>query len=140
MINKLKSTIPHFIFTSHYSNTFKQHFLLVFPGQMRDFIFLQVHRLFTGDRLLIDDWTPTQFYAPLLYPLYTLFIKITGSTDGAFLFFRFLTLILQFFTSVFVFFYSFKKIMKKFLLFLYLSYRSYLQEHVLTDLPITQLG
>ena len=64
----------------------------------------QVHRLFTGDRLLIDDWTPTQFYAPLLYPLYSLFVKINGSTDGAFLFFRLITITLQFFTSVFAYF------------------------------------
>ena len=28
-----------------------------------------VHRFLQGDRPLIDDWTPTQFYTPLLYPL-----------------------------------------------------------------------
>lgn len=69
----------------------------------------QVHRLFTGNRLLIDDWTPTQFYAPLLYPLYKLFVKINGSTNGAFLFFRLITITLQFLTSVFAYFILSKK-------------------------------
>ena len=48
-----------------------------------------VQRYLSGDRFLIDDWTPTQFYEPLLYPLYALFVKLTGSTEGVFLFFRF---------------------------------------------------
>ena len=69
----------------------------------------QVHRLFSGDRLLIDDWTPTQFYAPLLYPVYSLFIKYTGTTDGAILFFRFLTITLQLITSIFAYYVFSKK-------------------------------
>ena len=63
-----------------------------------------VHRFFTGDRFLIDDWTPTQFYEPLLLPLYVLFIKFNGGTEGVFLFFRIATIIFQ--TCVSVFSYS----------------------------------
>ncbi|MBQ9283320.1 MAG: hypothetical protein IJ207_14170 [Treponema sp.] len=62
-----------------------------------------VQRYLSGDRFLIDDWTPTQFYEPLLYPLYAFFIKITGSTDGIFLFFRFATIIFQSLASFFAY-------------------------------------
>ena len=62
-----------------------------------------VHRFFTGDRFLIDDWTPTQFYEPLLLPLYVLFIKFNGGTDGVFLFFRIATIIFQTCVSIFAY-------------------------------------
>lgn len=62
-----------------------------------------VQRYLSGDRFLIDDWTPTQFYEPLLYPLYALFIKTTGSTDGVFLFFRVVTIIFQMLASFFTY-------------------------------------
>lgn len=59
-----------------------------------------VNRMMTGERLFIDDWSPTQSYEPLLYPLYALFIKIVGSTDGIYLFFRIVTLFFQVLTAV----------------------------------------
>ena len=59
-----------------------------------------VNRMMTGERLFIDDWSPTQSYEPLLYPLYALFIKIVGSTDGIYLFFRIATLFFQALTAV----------------------------------------
>lgn len=62
-----------------------------------------VHRFFTGDRFLIDDWTPTQFYEPLLLPLYSLFVKLNGGTDGVFLFFRIVTIIFQACVSLFAY-------------------------------------
>lgn len=62
-----------------------------------------VQRYFSGDRFLIDDWTPTQFYEPLLYPLYALFIKVSGSTDGIFLFFRIATIIFQTISAFFTY-------------------------------------
>ena len=69
-----------------------------------------VQRYLLGDRFLIDDWTPTQFYEPLLYPLYAFFIKLTGSTDGVFLFLRLLTIIFQ----TLVAFFSYSLISKKY--------------------------
>ena len=68
-----------------------------------------VQRYFSGDRFLIDDWTPTQFYEPLLYPLYALFVRITGSTAGVFLFFRFATIIFQTLAAFFAYFLLSKK-------------------------------
>ena len=62
-----------------------------------------VHRFFTGNRPLIDDWTPTQFYEPLLLPLYALFVKLNGGTDGIFLFFRIVTILFQACVSFFAY-------------------------------------
>lgn len=62
-----------------------------------------VQRYLSGDRFLIDDWTPTQFYEPLLYPLYALFIKFNGGTDGGFLFFRVVTIFFQMLASFFTY-------------------------------------
>ena len=67
------------------------------------------HRVFNGDKLIIDDWTPTQFYIPLIYPLYAIFIKINGSSEGCFLFFRVLTIIFQTATAFFAYFVLSKK-------------------------------
>ena len=61
------------------------------------------HRFFTGDRFLIDDWTPTQFYEPLLLPLYAIFVKLNDGTDGVFLFFRIATIIFQACVSFFAY-------------------------------------
>ena len=62
-----------------------------------------VHRFFTGDKFLIDDWTPTQFYEPLLLPIYALFVKLNGGTDGALFFFRIATVIFQACVSFFAY-------------------------------------
>ena len=68
-----------------------------------------VQRYLSGDRFLIDDWTPTQFYEPLLYPLYALFVRITGSTEGVFLFFRLATILFQSLSAFFAYFLLSKK-------------------------------
>ena len=54
-----------------------------------------IHRMYCGDRLFLDEWSPTQTYAPLLYPFYALYLKINGNADGIYLFFRILTLVFQ---------------------------------------------
>lgn len=47
-----------------------------------------VHRLYQGDALFVHEWHPTQFFAPLVLPLFTLYMRINGSADGIFLAFR----------------------------------------------------
>ncbi|MCL2701348.1 MAG: hypothetical protein FWE88_06610 [Phycisphaerae bacterium] len=47
-----------------------------------------VHRLYQGDVYLVHEWHPTQFFSVLLLPLYTAYVKLHGSTEGVFLFFR----------------------------------------------------
>ena len=50
-----------------------------------------VHRLWLGDKLVTDEWHPTQFYSPILLPFYALYRFIVPSGNGVILFFRILT-------------------------------------------------
>lgn len=63
------------------------------------FYLSSVHRLFNGERLFIDDWSPTQTYVPLLYPFYAFYMKLNKSTEGIYLFFRIITLLFQTITA-----------------------------------------
>ena len=60
------------------------------------------HRLYTGDKLVVDEWHPTQFYSFILLPFYALFRFFSKDAQGVVLFFRVLNLIFAFITSVFV--------------------------------------
>ena len=68
--------------------------------------------LYHGNRLFFDIFEPTQIYSVLVYPLFYIFLKLTGSTDYIYLFMRIATIIIQFATSVFVFFILSKKYKK----------------------------
>ena len=68
--------------------------------------------LYHGNRLFFDIFEPTQIYSVLVYPLFYIFVKLSGSTDGIYLFMRIATIIIQFATSVFVFFILSKKYKK----------------------------
>ena len=68
--------------------------------------------LYHGNRLFFDIFEPTQIYSVLVYPLFYIFVKLTGSTDYIYLFMRIATIIIQFATSVFVFFILSKKYKK----------------------------
>lgn len=65
--------------------------------------------LYHGNKLFFDIFEPTQIYSVLVYPLFYIFLKLTGSTDGIYLFMRIATITIQFTTSVFVFFILSKK-------------------------------
>lgn len=56
-----------------------------------------VHRFWIGDRPIIDEWSGTQFYTVILLPIYALYIKVVGSNEGIFLFFRLLMVISNYF-------------------------------------------
>lgn len=68
--------------------------------------------LYHGNRLFFDIFEPTQIYSVLVFPLFYFFVKLTGSTDYIYLFMRIATIIIQFATSVFVFFMLSKKYKK----------------------------
>ena len=68
--------------------------------------------LYHGNILFFDIFEPTQIYSVLVYPLFCIFVKLTGSTDGIYLFMRIATIIIQFAASVFVFFIISKKYSK----------------------------
>lgn len=52
-------------------------------------------RFFRGDMPIRDEWQPTQLENVLNVPLYALYIAITGSNDGIYLFFRLVYVILE---------------------------------------------
>lgn len=54
------------------------------------------YRLVQGDGLLKQEWHLTQLYSVLVYPILKLFLFINGSTDGIYLSFRYIYLLLQF--------------------------------------------
>lgn len=68
--------------------------------------------LYHGNKLFFDIFEPTQIYSVLVYPLFYVFVKLTGSTDYIYLFMRIATIIIQFATSAFVFFILSKKYKK----------------------------
>ncbi len=63
-----------------------------------------VHRLFQGDKLVTDEWHPTQFYSPILLPFYALYRLFVPTGAGVILYFRILMAAL----SVFMGFFSYR--------------------------------
>jgi len=61
------------------------------------------YRVFLGDSLLVDEWHASQLSSFVQYPLLWLFMKITGSTEGIILFFRFVYIFFQTAVSVCIF-------------------------------------
>lgn len=59
-----------------------------------------VKRLWQGDRLILDEWHPTQFYTPILLPFYALFRLLAGSDSGVIHFFRIVTILLSIINSL----------------------------------------
>nr|MCR4789677.1 hypothetical protein [Treponemataceae bacterium] len=108
MKNKVLKFIPYIIIAV-FSAILINNMFYGFSWTDEGLYLSNVDRILKGDKLLIDDWTPTQFYAPLLYPFYSLFVKITDSSDGSILFFRLLTIFFQLFAGLFTYFVLSKK-------------------------------
>lgn len=68
------------------------------------------HRLYCGDKLIIDEYHPTQFFAVILLPFYYIYKSIIPSGDGIILTFRFLFEIIIIATS----FYCLKSLQKEY--------------------------
>ncbi len=62
-----------------------------------------VKRLYQGDRLILDEWHPTQFYSPILLPFYTAFRFFAASDEGVILFFRLVTVLFSVICSLLLF-------------------------------------
>jgi len=62
-----------------------------------------VQRLANHERLVFDEWSPTQFYALFLLPIYKAFLLLHSDTAGIYLFFRILVIIFQFCIALFSF-------------------------------------
>ncbi|MBQ3480988.1 MAG: hypothetical protein IJH48_01425 [Oscillospiraceae bacterium] len=61
------------------------HGRLSFCQSDESFYLALAHRLWSGDRLILDEWHPAQFYSPLLYPFYALYKAAVPSGDGVYL-------------------------------------------------------
>lgn len=57
-------------------------------------------RFYDGAVPFIDEWHPAQVYAPLLVPVYALYLHIAGTSDGVILFFRYVYLLISFLTAL----------------------------------------
>ena len=67
------------------------------------FYFSTTYRFYQGDSIFLHDWFPTQLSSIILLPIFTLFVKITGSTDGVILFFRQLFVIVSLINAICLF-------------------------------------
>lgn len=61
-----------------------------------------VHRFWVGDRPVIDEWSGVQFYAVALLPLYSIYRRVVGSSDGVYLFFRILMVLANYILSIYI--------------------------------------
>ena len=67
------------------------------------FILTLSHRLIRGDVFLYDEWQPAQLTGFLNYPWMILFMATHNNTDGMILFFRYVYVILNFVSLLFVY-------------------------------------
>lgn len=82
-----------------------------FSWSDESFYMAEVHRLFLGERPIVDEWNPAQFFSVLLLPLYQIYVKCNGNTDGIYLWARNLYIVMSFF-SAFLTYYVFKTKMR----------------------------
>lgn len=62
-----------------------------------------MYRLYQGDVFLIDDWHKSTLSSYVTLPLFYLYMLINGSTDGVYLFFRNVMVVLAFINSIMVY-------------------------------------
>ena len=62
-----------------------------------------LYRLWQGDGMIVHEWHPGQLFSFLLLPIFSLFMAISGSTDGVFLFLRLLFVAAQFTGAVYIY-------------------------------------
>ena len=67
-------------------------------------------RLWNGQKLILDEWHPVQFYSVIFYPVLSAYRAVKG-TEGIYLFARFFYLLLALGVSELVFF-TFSKVPK----------------------------
>lgn len=62
-----------------------------------------IDRVWKGGRLFVDEWHPTQFYVPIMLPLYSLYRIIHPDGEGVILFFRITYILISFLSSLFLY-------------------------------------
>ena len=71
------------------------------------YYFAMPYRFLQGDRMLVDEWYPSQFISFLLMPVVKIFLAVKGNTDGILLFFR--VLFLFFLSAVYWIIYKYQR-------------------------------
>ncbi len=79
------------------------HSRMSFCQSDESFYLSLVHRLWSGDRLILDEWNLSQFYSPLLLPLYALYRAVVPSGEGIYLFARVLQIIISLLCSLLIY-------------------------------------
>ena len=64
------------------------HCRLSFCQSDESFYLALAHRLWSGDRLIIDEWHVAQFYSPIILPFYALFRAAVPDGSGVYLYAR----------------------------------------------------
>ena len=82
-------------------NVWKAHY--GFPARDETFVISLAHRFWQGDLPVIQEWNNSQFSAILMLPFFSMIVKGKGSTEGIVLAFRFLYVILNCCTAVFLY-------------------------------------
>ena len=59
-----------------------------------------IDRVWKGGRLFVDEWHPTQFYVPIMLPLYSLYRLVYPDGTGVILFFRIIYILISFLCSL----------------------------------------
>lgn len=62
-----------------------------------------MYRLYQGDVFLIDDWHKSTLSSYVTLPLFELYMLINGSTDGVYLYFRNVIVVLAFINSIMIY-------------------------------------
>ena len=83
----IQRCLPVFFFLAFILLFWRARFGYFFDDE--PFVITLAQRLYNGDRLIFDEWHVAQLIAPLLLPLYSLYVRLTGSTEGIMLSFRF---------------------------------------------------
>ncbi|MBR4474472.1 MAG: hypothetical protein IKS55_12640 [Oscillospiraceae bacterium] len=81
-----------------------RHCRLSFCQTDESFYLALAHRLWSGDRMILDEWNAAQVYSPILLPFYALYRLIIPDGTGVYLYARILYVL--FATAVSVLFYQ----------------------------------
>ena len=94
MAAKIRNCFPYAVIALSAVILFIKCFLS-FCWSDESFYFATCHRFFTGDSMFLHEWFPTQLSSVVLLPLYSIYMLISGTNTGIFLYFRILFVIMS---------------------------------------------
>lgn len=97
-----RQKIPYFFLTAIAALLIYRCFFS-FVWSDESFYLSLVHRFWTGDRPIVDEWSGVQLYSIILLPIYSVYRLVMGSSDGVYLFFRILMVLAEYALSLYIF-------------------------------------